>query len=199
MVDEQLRQRGIATSAVLAAMRTVPRHEFVPDAAREHSYEDRALSLGPGRSISQPYVVAVMTELAAPRPGERVLEIGTGSGYQAAVLAELNADVYTIESNPEQARRADETLRRLCYRHIKLRCADGREGWPEAAPFDAILVTASVRALAPAWTAQLAPHGRLVVPLGRSQDSQVLRLITKDAAGRIATRDVMPVRFVPLA
>ncbi len=199
MVEEQIRARGSTSEVVLAALRTVPRHEFVPEGLLAEAYEDRALPLGPDQSISQPYIVALMTEAAGVRPCSAVLEVGTGSGYQAAVLAELNADVYTIDLDAERTRRAAETLRRLGYRRVEVRCCDGRAGWPEAAPFDSILVTAGVSDVPPALIEQLAPLGNLVVPVtaGR-EEGQTLRVLTKDARGQMTTRDVLAVRFVPM-
>ena len=199
MVEEQIRARGIGSEAVLAAMRVVPRHEFVPEHLRAQAYDDRALPLGPDQSISQPYIVALMTEVAEVQPCASLLEVGTGSGYQAAVLAELNADVHSIEIDAERARRARENLQRLGYRRVEMRCADGREGWPEAAPFGSILITAGVREVPEALVAQLAPLGHLVVPIAAGPEgAQMLRVLAKDANGRLSARDVLAVRFVPM-
>ncbi len=198
MVAEQIQARGVRSPEVVAALRTVPRHEFVPLALRDESYEDHAVSLAPGRSLSQPYIVGAMTELAAVQPGQAVLEIGTGTGYQAAVLAELCARVWTIDSDPDYAAAARATLTRLFYRSVEVRRGDGREGIADGAPFDAILITAAVREIPPALIEQLAPGGRLVAPIGPPSDTQVLQLVTKTDDGRIVHRDVFPVRFVAL-
>jgi protein-L-isoaspartate(D-aspartate) O-methyltransferase len=198
MVEEQIVRRQITSEAVLSAMRTVPRHQFVPEDLRAEAYEDRALPLGPRQSISQPYIVALMTELSAPRPGDRVLEIGTGSGYQAAVLAELAEAVYTVELDPELAARAAERLATLRYRNVHCRCGDGRKGWPEAAPFGAIVVTACAEEVPSILVDQLAVGGRLVLPSGSAAGDQVLRVLTKKRDGQLQRRDVIPVRFVPL-
>jgi protein-L-isoaspartate(D-aspartate) O-methyltransferase len=195
MVEEQIAARGVADPAVLRAMRVVPRHEFVPASARVDAYSDQPLPIGNGQTISQPYIVALMSELAAVRPGDRVLEVGTGSGYQAAILAELGADVYSIEIVEPLARRASETLRRLGYDRIHLRQGDGYGGWPSAAPFDAIVVTAAPPEVPPALLAQLASGGRLVIPVGKGE--QELRVLVKTSSG-IETRSVVPVQFVPM-
>jgi protein-L-isoaspartate(D-aspartate) O-methyltransferase len=195
MVDEQIAARGVRDPAVLAAMRRVPRHEFVPEAARPAAYADRPLPLGEEQTISQPYIVALMTELAAVGPGARVLEVGTGSGYQAAVLAALGAEVYTIEIVPSLARSARATLGRLGYTNVHAREGDGYRGWPDAAPFDAIVVTAAPPEVPPALLAQLAPGGRLVIPVGTAQ--QELQVHERTADG-FRVRSVLPVRFVPM-
>jgi protein-L-isoaspartate(D-aspartate) O-methyltransferase len=198
MVTEQIERRGVTDERVLSAMRTVPRHVFVPAERRAEAYEDRALPLGVRQSISQPYIVARMTELAAPSPGHRVLEIGTGSGYQAAVLAELCDEVYTIDSDPELVERATETLSRMHYRGVHLRCGDGRSGWPEAAPFAAVLVTACSPEVPPDLVAQLEVGGRLVMPRGRTDRTQTLTVHVKRADGGLTEQQIQPVRFVPL-
>jgi len=195
MVSEQIAARGVVDARVLAALGSVPRHAFVPASERAHAYEDRALSIGHGQTISQPYVVALMTELAAPRAGARVLEVGTGSGYQAAVLAELGAEVYSIEIVAPLARRAAATLAQLGYDRVRVRRGDGYRGWPEAAPFEAILVTAAAPQVPPALLAQLAPGGRLVIPVGDAE--QQLEVHTRTAEG-FEVRRVVPVRFVPM-
>jgi protein-L-isoaspartate(D-aspartate) O-methyltransferase len=176
-------------------MRKVPRHLFVSPEERAHAYEDHPLPIGGSQTISQPYIVALMTELAGGKPGDRVLEIGTGSGYQAAVLAELGAEVYGIEIVEPLATRAGETLRRLGYDGVQVRHGDGYGGWPEAAPFAAIVVTAAPPEVPPALVEQLAPGGRLVIPVGETE--QELRLLVKTPAG-LETRLVVPVRFVPM-
>jgi protein-L-isoaspartate(D-aspartate) O-methyltransferase len=195
MVEEQIAARGIADPAVLQAMRTVPRHEFVPARARADAYADWALPIGHGQTISQPYVVALMTELAAVKPRDRVLEIGTGSGYQAAILSALGADVYTVEIVEPLARGAEAVLRRLGYGGVHVRHGDGSRGWPEAAPFAAIVVTAAPPEVPAALVAQLAPGGRLVIPVGEGE--QELRVLVRTPSG-IETRASVPVRFVPM-
>jgi len=195
MVDEQIAGRGITDPAVLQAMRTVPRHEFVPPQARADAYADWPLPIGHGQTISQPYVVALMTQLAAVKPGDRVLEIGTGSGYQAAILSALGAEVYTIEIVEPLARGAEAVLRRLGYGRVHVRHGDGSRGWPEAAPFDAVVVTAAPPEVPAALVAQLAPGGRLVIPVG--EEEQELRVLVRTPSG-IETRPSIPVRFVPM-
>jgi len=195
MVSEQIEARGVADPRVLAAMRAVPRHEFVPPASRARAYDDGPLEIGHGQTISQPYVVAAMTELAAPKPGARVLEVGTGSGYQAAVLAEMGSQVYTIEILAPLAAQAARTLERLGYGSVQVRHGDGYRGWPEAAPFDAIVVTAAAPRVPPDLLAQLAVGGRLVIPVGSA--FQELQVHTKTPEG-IEVRSVLPVRFVPM-
>jgi protein-L-isoaspartate(D-aspartate) O-methyltransferase len=195
MLAEQIAARGVADARVLAAMRKVPRHEFVPADVRARAYDDSPLAIGHDQTISQPYIVALMTELAALGPGARVLEIGTGSGYQAAVLAEVAGAVYTIEILAPLARRAEATLSRLGYGRVHVRQGDGYRGWPEAAPFDAIVVTAAAPKVPPALLEQLADGGRLVMPVGdREQHLEVHRR----RGGRIEVKTVLPVRFVPL-
>jgi protein-L-isoaspartate(D-aspartate) O-methyltransferase len=195
MVEDQIAGRGITDAGVLKAMRSVPRHEFVPRAQRAEAYEDWPLPIGHGQTISQPYIVALMTELAAVKPGDRVLEVGTGSGYQAAVLAEMGAEVYGIEIVEPLATRARDTLRRLGYDRVQVRHGDGYRGWPEAAPFAAIVVTAAPPEVPHALVEQLAPGGRLVIPVGRAD--QELKLMVKTPSG-LETRSVVPVRFVPM-
>jgi protein-L-isoaspartate(D-aspartate) O-methyltransferase len=195
MVSDQIAGRGIRDPDVLRAMRTVPRHEFVPESERAHAYEDRPLPIGQGQTISQPYIVAFMTDAAEVRAGTRVLEIGTGSGYQAAVLAEVGADVYSIEILAPLAEVARAALARTGYGRVHVRTGDGRKGWPEAAPFDAILVTAAAARVPPALLEQLAPDGRLVMPVGRGwQEIEVHR---RTPSGIVVDR-VLSVRFVPL-
>lgn len=197
MVQRQIESRGIRDEAVLAALRTVPRHEFVPANRRDEAYEDHAVPLLDGQTVSQPYIVALMTELARIPPGGRVLEIGTGSGYQAAVLAEIAAMVYSIEVRPAIAAAARETLERLRYDNVVLRCADGGAGWPEHAPYDAILVTAApANAIPRALVDQLADGARLVGPVGVRDDQQLIVLERK--GDRIVRSRDAAVRFVPL-
>ena len=196
MAREQIEARDIRGDAVLAAMRTVPRHEFVPAARRDEAYEDHAVPLAEGQTVSQPYIVALMTEMARVPPGGKVLEIGTGSGYQAAVLAEIAADVYSIEVRPAIAAEARAVLDRLHYDNVHLRCGDGGLGWPEEAPYDAIILTAAPSVeIPPALIEQLADGARLVAPVGRSDQ----RLIVLERQGsRIVRRWGAGVRFVPL-
>jgi len=183
--------------AVMDALAKVPRHEFVPAGMRDLAYANRPLPIGAGQTISQPYIVALMTDLAAVGPSSRVLEIGTGSGYQAAVLAEIVDHVYTIEIIPELGKSAEETLRRLGYDNVTVRIGDGWQGWPEEAPFDAILVTAAPEVIPSPLLDQLRPGGRLVIPVGEKGGVQSLQVVTRDAEGRISRRDVLPVGFVP--
>ncbi|HUF72392.1 MAG TPA: protein-L-isoaspartate(D-aspartate) O-methyltransferase [Gammaproteobacteria bacterium] len=182
---------------VLDAIGKVPRHEFVPDAYRDFAYENRPLPIGNGQTISQPYIVALMTELASVDADSVVLEIGTGSGYQAAVLAEIARHVYSIEIVASLGERAAETLERLGYTNVSVRIGDGYQGWPEYAPFDAIIVTAAPEQVPAPLIGQLKPGGRLVVPVGPEGGTQSLRVIEKDAAGELSSTDVLPVRFVP--
>ena len=183
---------------VLDAMATVPRHRFVPEGQVEQAYENRPLPIGRGQTISQPYIVAFMTDLLKVRKGDRVLEVGTGSGYQAAVLARIAGKVYTIEIVKSLAEEAGERLARLGYANVEVRAGDGYAGWPEAAPFDAIMVTAGAPHVPPALVQQLKPGGRLVIPVGPASAVQSLTLVEKRADGSVTQRDVLPVRFVPL-
>jgi protein-L-isoaspartate(D-aspartate) O-methyltransferase len=198
MVREQIEDRGVRDPRVLEAMRTTPRHRFVPDSDANRAYGDYPLPIGEGQTISQPYIVALMTELARPRPGDRALEVGTGSGYQAAVIAPLVKHVYTIELEPELGRRAAQILDELNYENVTTRVGDGYAGWPDEAPFDIVLVTAAPEEIPKPLLEQLAPGGRLVVPVGPSYATQELQLIEKDANGKLTKRTVSPVRFVPL-
>jgi protein-L-isoaspartate(D-aspartate) O-methyltransferase len=202
MVAEQVRARGVTDRAVLGAMRRVPRDLFVPEAERADAYADRPLPIGWEQTISQPYVVALMTDLLDLAPGDRVLEIGTGSGYQAAVLGEIAAEVYSIEIVGPLAERARATLERLGYRNVHVRAGDGYRGWPEAAPFDAILLTAAPPEIPGPLLDQLAPGGRLVAPVGPSTPVgtawQDLLVLTKRPDGGVESRKVAPVRFVPM-
>ena len=196
MVAEQIRARGVHDARVLRALLAVERHRFVPAPLRAEAYTDRPLPIGSGQTISQPYVVAVMTELAGVEPGERVLEVGTGSGYQAAILAELAREVYSIEIVPELAARAAALLAELGYRNVHVETGDGYRGWPDAAPFDAIVVTAAPPSVPPPLLEQLAPGGRLVIPVGEGEE-QVLEVWEHTPAGVRVTRK-FPVRFVPM-
>ena len=184
--------------SVLAAMRHVPRHEFVPEDVRAAAYENRPLPIGYGQTISQPYIVALMTDLARPRKDHVVLEIGTGSGYQAAVLSPLVSNVFSIEIVEPLASRAAERLKALGFANVTVRPGDGYHGWPEHAPFDSIVVTAAASHVPPPLIAQLKPGGRMVIPVGGGFALQHLMLIEKDAQGRVHSRSLLPVRFVPL-
>lgn len=198
MVDLIVRL-GVRDSATLAAMRAVPRHGFVPAEYRAQAYGDHPLPIGYGQTISQPYIVAYMTEILRPRPGMRVLEIGTGSGYQAAVLAEIGVDVYTMEIIGALAASGRERLERLGYGdRVRVRHGDGHFGWPEAAPFDAVIVTAAAGHIPPALVDQLRPGGRMIIPVGSVHGVQNLILVEKDADGEVTTRTLLPVRFVPM-
>ena len=197
MVEHQLRGAGIRDRRVLGAMERVPRHRFVPRGEVPAAYDDTPLPIGFGQTISQPYIVAFMTQAAEVAPGDTVLEIGTGSGYQAAVLAEQvgrAGAVYSIEIVPELAARARATLAGLGYANVHMRAGDGYRGWPEHAPYDAVVVTAAPDHVPPALVAQLAPGGRLVIPVGLAE--QELLVISRNARG-IETRRTIPVRFVP--
>jgi protein-L-isoaspartate(D-aspartate) O-methyltransferase len=195
MVLEQLQGRDIEQEEVLRAMRRVPRHVLIPESAQELAYADRPLPIGERQTISQPYIVAAMTQALQLKPGSRVLEIGTGSGYQAAVLAEITDHVYTIEIVEELGRRSRKDLEELGYSKIQFRLGDGYQGWPESAPFDAIIVTAAPPHIPQSLIDQLAIGGRLVIPVGvRNQD---LLLIEKTEDGS-ETRSLMGVRFVPM-
>lgn len=183
---------------VLDAMRRVPRHALVPEEMRPYAYEDRPLRIGYGQTISQPYIVALMTDLLAVESDDVVLELGTGSGYQAAVLAELVREVYSIEIIEPLAERAKGALAELGYTNISVRAGDGYYGWEEHAPFDAIVVTAAASHIPPPLLAQLRPGGRMVIPVGASFLVQNLMLVEKDAAGAVTVTLLLPVRFVPL-
>jgi len=195
MVEQQMRARGIRSEAVLAALERVPRHEFVPRELRDRAYGDHPLPIGLGQTISQPAIVAYMTEAAEVAANEKVLEVGTGSGYQAAVLAELAKEVYTIEIIPELAASARQTLNALGYRNVFVREGNGYLGWPEQAPFDAIVVTAAPDEVPPALVAQLALNGKMVIPVGTT--SQEMLIITRTPQGLVERRTI-PVRFVPM-
>lgn len=195
MVVRQIEARGIRDPLVLNALRAVPRHRFVPKRYRSQAYRDGPLPIGHNQTISQPYIVALMTELLRLQGGERVLEVGTGSGYQAAVLAKIAGEVYSIEIVEPICRRLEILLPPGDYPNLRLRCGDGYRGWPDRAPFDAILVTAAPPAVPPPLLAQLKPGGRLVVPVG--DYSQELMVYTRTEDG-FAKRSVIPVRFVPM-
>ena len=198
MVRAQLQMRGIKKSEVLSVMRRVPRERFVPDDQRSRAYEDRALSIGFRATISQPYIVALMTELLDLKPWHRVLEIGTGSGYQAAILNELAHEVYSIEIVPELAEKAREILRVLSYRKVSVRTGNGYLGWPEKAPFDRIVVTAAPPEIPAVLVHQLAAGGRMVAPEGDAPDTQQLMILDKDRNGKVTRTVSIPVVFVPM-
>ncbi len=195
MVESQIKARGVLDPKVLGAMRKVPRHLFVPDRMRGLSYADEPLPIGEGQTISQPYIVAYMTEALELAGGERVLEVGTGSGYQTAVLAEIAGEVWTVEIVESLAVRARAVLEGLNYGNIRFRIGDGSQGWPEAAPFDSVIVTAAAARIPTALTDQLGPGGRMVVPVGT--DLQELFLVRR-TDGDTDTKRLLPVRFVPL-
>lgn len=197
MVRHQVAARGVRDPRVLAALREVERHRFVPSRLRQAAYDDRPLPIGHDQTISQPYIVALMTELAAVRPGARVLEVGTGSGYQAAVLSVLAGEVYTIEIVAPLAEEARRRLAALGYANVTVRAGDGYRGWPERAPFDAILITAAPPELPEPLLRQLAPGGRLVAPVGPEGGVQQLVVVERTPAG-LTRRGVVPVRFVPM-
>jgi len=196
MVKYQIEARDVHHQATLEAMRIVPRHEFVPAEMRRFAYDDRPLAIGFGQTISQPYIVAFMTSAIDPEPGDRVLEIGTGSGYQAAVLAEIVQDVYTIEIVPELGIRAEKILKALGYKNIHPRIGDGYNGWPEEAPFDAIIVTAAPEKIPPPLINQLKEGGKLIIPVGPRYSYQSLQLLTREN-GKIKIKNLLPVSFVP--
>jgi protein-L-isoaspartate(D-aspartate) O-methyltransferase len=183
---------------VMQAMAKVPRHLFVPPDEQRYAYENRPLPIGHGQTISQPYIVALMTDLLRPQPGQRVLEVGTGSGYQAAVLAELVGEVYTMEIIPPLGKSAAVRLAKLHYDNVQVRIGDGYYGWQQHAPYDGIMVTAAAGHIPPPLLKQLKPGGRMVIPVGSNFLVQYLVLVRKDAAGKLHTRQILPVRFVPL-
>lgn len=185
-------------TAVMRALRVVPRERFVPETLSRQAYGNHPLPIGKGQTISQPYIVAVMSQLIAIKPGDRVYELGTGSGYQAAVLAEMGAEVYTVEIVPELAQRAAGVLADLGYTKVRVRQGDGYLGWPEAAPFDAVIVTAAGPEIPQPLVDQLRVGGRLAMPLGSATENQTLIVATKRADGGLDQRDVLPVRFVPI-
>ena len=196
MVEQHLKARGIKDERVLAAMAKVSREEFIPADARADAYEDGPLPIGYDQTISQPYVVAFMTEQLRPQPSDRVLEIGTGSGYQAAILAELVADVYTIEIIEPLAKTAEATLQRLAYKNVHIKVGDGYKGWPEEAPFDAIIVTCAPENVPQPIADQLKDGGRMVIPVGERFAQQLYLLEKKN--GQLKESVTLPVRFVPM-
>ena len=198
MVRRQIERRGVEAAAVLDAMRSVPRHAFVPEGLGERAYDDTPLPIGHGQTISQPYIVAYMTEALGLKAGDKVLEIGTGSGYQAAVLAELTPNVYTIEIIAALGDEAKARLDRLGYKSVQCKVADGYYGWPEKGPFDAIIVTCAAGSVPPPLVKQLKPGGRMCIPVGPPGQLQQLVLVTKDAEDRLTSKSLIPVVFVPL-
>ncbi|MCX7143934.1 MAG: protein-L-isoaspartate(D-aspartate) O-methyltransferase [Proteobacteria bacterium] len=190
--------RPVFSARTMAAMSKVPRHLFVPAPYGALAYANRPLPIGHGQTISQPYIVALMTDLLDPKPGDAVLEIGTGSGYQAAVLAELVARVYSIEIIEPVGKDAAQLLRQLGYKNVEARIGDGYDGWPERAPFDAIIVTAAAPQVPPALVAQLKTGGRMVVPVGAPAEVQFLHVMVKQTDGSLSIQRALPVRFVPL-
>lgn len=196
MVSRDIEARDIRHAATLAAMRAVPRHLFVPETRRHQAYADTPLPIGYGQTISQPYIVAYMTELIGPKPGMRVLEIGTGSGYQAAVLAEILDEVFTIEIVRELGQWGEDNLRRAGYGHVQVKLADGYHGWAEHGPFDAIIVTAAADHIPAPLVAQLRDGGRMVIPVGSPFRTQTLMRVTRKGDD-IITENLLPVRFVP--
>jgi protein-L-isoaspartate(D-aspartate) O-methyltransferase len=198
MVAEQLLPNGVTDERVLEAMAAIPREEFLSGRLRRHAYENRALSIECGQTISQPLVVALMTQALAPGPDDVALEVGTGSGYQAAILSRLCRKVVTVDREPALAEHASETLARLGFENVEVAVADGSQGWPPSAPYDVILVACATPELPAALVAQLAPEGRLVVPLGSSADEHQDLRIYQLHGGELSSRSLFPVRFVPL-
>jgi protein-L-isoaspartate(D-aspartate) O-methyltransferase len=196
MVREQILDRGITDPATLEAMRTVPRHDFLPLRLRSEAYMDYPLPIGHGQTISQPYIVAFMTEAIRPQPGEKILEIGSGSGYQAAVLAEMGADVYTIEIVEPLAEMSGQTLQRLGYKNAHVLHGDGYRGWPEHAPFDAIIVTCAPDKIPAPLVEQLRDGGRMIIPVGSGMNQELVLL--RKTGDKIEQKSVLPVRFVPM-
>jgi len=196
MVKEQIGGRGVTDARLLAAMRKVPREEFIPENVRGRSYTDGPVPIGYNQTISQPYIVAFMTEQLRPQPTDRVLEIGTGSGYQAAILSELVAEVYAIEIVESLGKRAEATLQRLGYKNVHVKIGDGYKGWSEAAPFDAIIVTCAPDHVPQPLVAQLKEKGRMIIPVGESAAQQLYRLHKEN--GELKREAVLPVMFVPM-
>lgn len=198
MVEEQIEARGISNPAILDALKSVPRHRFVPGKYETYAYQDSPLPIGYGQTISQPFIVAYMTEIIDPQPGDKILELGTGSGYQAAILAQIVDQVYSIEIIPQLAQRNARLLEQLGYANIHSKQGDGYFGWPEQAPFDAIVVTAAAPYIPPPLLEQLKLGGKMVIPVGTPFRTQNLLLVEKSFSGEIRTRNLLPVRFVPL-
>jgi protein-L-isoaspartate(D-aspartate) O-methyltransferase len=198
MVASQLARRGVTDERVLEAMREVPREAFVGAGMEEFAYEDSPLPIGAGQTISQPYIVALMTDLARAKPGDTVLEVGTGSGYQAAVMAHLVKAVYTIEIIEPLGLQAAQRLKTMGYSNVEVHVGDGYHGWAEHAPYDAILVTAAASHIPPPLIRQLKPGGRMVIPVGASFMVQQLMLVEKNLDGTVSSQQILPVNFVPL-
>lgn len=198
MIREQIASRGIKNPEVLRVMGEIPRHLFVPANVREQAYEDRPVPIGHGQTISQPFIVGFMTELLDVQSQHRILEIGTGSGYQAAVLSKLAKEVFTIEIVPELAQSAEALFRRLGYKNIFVRSGNGYLGWPEAAPFDRVILTAAPPEIPQVLIDQLKPGGRLLAPVGVSPANQQIVIVEKTKDGKVLQRAVLPVRFVPM-
>ena len=198
MVRNQLLERGISNPSILKAMEKVPRHLFVPKLLRSQAYSDHPLPIGMQQTISQPYIVALMTELVNPDKNKIILEVGTGSGYQAAVISTLVKHVYTVEIIPKLARTAKTTLQQLGFTNVSVKIGDGYLGWEQRAPFDAILVTAATPTVPQPLLSQLKPTGVMVIPVGPLNGTQHLRVIRKAANDKLTTQDIIPVRFVPL-
>tara|TARA_B100000029_G_C17391181_1_gene893466 strand:+ start:103 stop:714 length:612 start_codon:yes stop_codon:yes gene_type:complete len=198
MIENQIKKRGITDSEILNAMMKIKRHEFVKDGYEKFAYDDRPLPIGYKQTISQPYIVAFMTKKLNLRPHHKVLEIGTGSGYQAAVLSELSDYVYTIEIIPELAEKAKKVLKENDYDNISFRIGDGYQGWHEEAPFDRIIVTAAPKEIPDKLIEQLAPGGIMIIPYGESIDLQFIWSIKKERDGSIIKEKIIPVRFVPM-
>lgn len=195
MVQTQIESRNVKDRQVLDAMRKVPRHSFVPDNMIKHAYNDEPLPIGEGQTISQPYIVAYMTEMIAPQPQHKILEVGTGSGYQTAILAEIAAEIFSIEILDSLSKKAQQTLGELGYTNVKFKTGDGSLGWEEHAPYDGIIVTAAPRKLPESLPLQLALQGKMIIPVGEA--FQELVLVTKEKK-KIKKRSLIPVRFVPL-
>ena len=198
MVETQIEARGVTDARVLEAMRLIPRHLFIDESFWPRAYSDGPLPISNGQTISQPYIVALMTELLQPEEHHVVLEIGTGSGYQAAVLSKLVRRVYTIEIVPELGQSAERILKRLEYNNVTVRIGDGYQGWPEQAPYDRIIVTAAPEEIPQKLVEQLKPGGRMILPVGSQRRGQDLLVLEKDQAGNVTTRQTIPVRFVPM-
>ncbi len=196
LVSQSIQKRGVKHQAVLQSMWTVPRHSFVPENSISRAYDDRPLGIGYGQTISQPFIVAYMTEAIDPKPDYKVLEIGTGSGYQAAVLAKIVREVYTIEIVPELGTTAKARLEKLGYNNVRVKVSDGYHGWPEHAPYDAIMVTAAAEFVPPPLLAQLKEGGKIIIPIGSPYMNQTLMLIEKKGK-KVTTKSLLPVVFVP--